>query len=155
MIRPDVKVTGQPTAAQLADFKVFGAFNGAETDAYLTGLLRAGMIAVQEWADTTLLATTVTMTVTEREDTLAPITLLLSGIAIESVKDENGEALDYKFLGHQVLVPAPAKAVVITYNATPTEGAALEALLLKAWRYAAAKYDGDPAPDINRIAAEI
>ena len=146
-------VTGTPTSEQLAGFKQFAAVNSAATDAALTAMLRRAFVEVQKWEDRSLLATSYVVSVTEREEPLAPVTLYGDGITIASVQDGDGNAIGYQFIGRQVFLNAPARVVVVSYSTTPT-ASALADLLPKVYRYACALYDGEDPQTLNRILQE-
>lgn len=146
--------TGAPSAAQLASFKEYAAMNGGASDAMLTDMLRRAMVAVQEWEDKTLLAASVKITATAREDDpTAPVTLYGWPLSVASVADGDGNAVDFSLIGRQVFPKAGAAALVIDYTTAPVEGI-VNPLLPKVYRYACALYDGMDAKDLNAILME-
>lgn len=153
MIQLSVKELGSPTEAQLASFKAYLASNGAETDAQLTALLRAAMVAVQEWEDRSLLDETIVLIHAHRADPRAPIRLYRSVDTIVSVKDQDGNALSYTRMGNLLTIEGAARNVEVEYKTKATEQiqASLED---KVFRLAAAKYDGETPQIINKILME-
>jgi len=152
MISVKRNVTGNPTADQLESFKAFASVNGAATDASLQEMLRRAMAEVQEWEDRTLLETDFSLTVTDREDPAAPVTLYGNPATVTAV-DAAGEAVDGKVLGRQFFPARPACALTITYTATP-DASDVADLAAKVYRYATALYDGESPQTLNRILQE-
>lgn len=153
MIQLQVIELGSPTAEQLAGFKAFFAGAGGETDEQLTGMLRSAMAEVQEWEDRSLLAETLAVIQAQRTDPRAPIRLYRSVTSVTSVTDENDAAVPYTRFGNMLYLGEPRRNVRVEYVTGPRE-ADLYELLPKAYRLAAAKYDGDDPKEINRIIME-
>jgi len=144
-----------PTAAQLAEFKAFIAANGAETDAFLSSLLKRAMMAVQDWDDRTLLAATATIVATGREDNPGEPVLLYGTPVADTIaaQDAAGNALGFSLVGRIVIPSFWAAALTITYTTAPDD-ADLADLMPKVYRYAAALYDGDDSSTLARILQE-
>lgn len=143
-----------PTAAQLAEFKAFIAANGAETDAFLSSLLKRAMMAVQDWDDRTLLASTATIVATGRENGNEPVLLYGTPVADTiSVADAAGDALGFSLVGRLIVPSFRSTALTITYNTAPDD-ADLADLMPKAYRYGAALYDGESSSTLARILQE-
>ena len=153
----DYRITqiADPTAAQLAGFKAFIAANGAETDAFLSGLLKRAMMDVQKWEDRTLLAGTATIVATGREDDPAEPVLLYGTPEVDSiaVTDAAGDALAFSLVGRLVLPSYRAASLTITYTTAPVD-ADLADLMPKVYRYGAALYDGEGSPALAKILQE-
>ena len=141
-----------PTAAQVAVFKEFAAVN-AGSEALLAEMLTRAMLAVQEWEDRSLLAATVTLTVTDREDTAAPVHLYLTPSEVTSVSNADGEALAYSLVGKELIPSYRTAAVTVVYKTAPEDGDLL-ALMPKVYRYATALYDGESSSTLARILQE-
>lgn len=152
----DYRITqiADPTAEQLAGFKAFIAANGAETDAFLTALLKRAMMAVQDWEDRTLLAGTATIVASGRENGGEPV-LLYGTPEVDSiaVTDAAGDALAFSLVGRLVLPSYRAAALTITYTTAPVD-ADLADLMPKVYRYGAALYDGEDSPALAKILQE-
>lgn len=144
-----------PTAAQLAGFKAFLAANGAETDSFLSDILKRAMCAVQKWDDRSLLAASATIVATGREDdTAAPVHLYQTpDTASIEVVDAAGDAVAFSVVGRLLVPSYRAVALTITYDTAP-DAADLAELMPKVYRYAAALYDGDASADLARILQE-
>lgn len=141
-----------PTAAQLADFKAFLAANGAESDAFLTAILKRAMLAVQAWDDRALLSGTATLVVSGREDN-DPVRLYLTPGTIASVLDGDATPVAYSLAGKALYPARSVRDLVITYAVVPADDD-LAALLPKVYRYASALYDGDESGALARILQE-
>lgn len=144
-----------PTAEQLAGFKAFLASNGAETDAFLYGILKRAMCAVQDWEDRTLLAATAMITATGREDDPGEPVLLYGNPKEDTIEAYNGagNAMEFSVVGRLLVPSYRVPALYIIYTTAPDEGA-LATLMPKVYRYAAALYDGDSSSDLARILQE-
>ena len=151
----DYRITqiADPTAEQLAGFKAFIAANGAETDAFLSGLLKRAMMAVQDWEDRTLLAGTATIVASGRENGGEPVLLYGTPDEVESVTGADGNALEYSLVGRFLLPSYLASSLTITYTTAPTD-ADLADLMPKVYRYGAALYDGEDSPALAKILQE-
>lgn len=141
-----------PTAAQLASFKEFAAVNSG-SDALLLSMLKRAMVEVQAWDDRSLLVSTAVLTWADREDPGAPVRLYQSPATISSVVDGNGDSVSYSLVGNMLVPSYRVGALTITYT-TSVSDADLAALLPKAFRYAAALYDGEDSASLARILQE-
>ena len=144
-----------PTAEQLAGFKVFISANGAETDAFLTSILKRAMMAVQDWEDRTLLAADATINATGREDDPGAPVLLYGSPVADTIEVFNaaGEAVAFSLVGRLVVPSYRTAALYIGYTTAP-DAADLAYYMPKVYRYAAALYDGDGSADLARILQE-
>lgn len=138
-----------PTTAQIAGFKAYASISESEHDALFSDLLKNAMLEVGDWEDVSLLAQTIRLTVSEREEN-GPITLYRGGGTITSVTDAAGNAIGYTMHGGAVLPDVFTPEVVITYNTSVSDGD-LARLLTRAYRYATAVYDGEDANTLQKI----
>lgn len=155
MIQVSVKSLGTPTTDQLAQFKAFYAGNGAESDAQLTAILRSAMVEVQEWEDVSLLDEEISIVCAARRDPRAPIRLYRTVKTISSVKDQDGNDIEYTRFGNLLTLGRPARNVEVVYSAGAGEnGFQVDNLLPKVFRLACAKLDGEDAKTVNAILME-
>ena len=128
---------------RLEQFKQYASVPDNSRDALLASLLKAAVIAVQEFADTALAACTL------RETAAVPasgiVRLYMGGGDITSCVDDDGEAVSFDPLpGGRVQVFVRERSVAVTYQTVPNEGDQ-ERLLPTVFRYATALYDGQGA----------
>lgn len=153
MIQVSVKSVGDPSAAMLDGFRQYLSAPETGNEALLRAVLKSAMIAVQEWEDRSLLPETIAVVVAARPDPRAPITLYRTVSEIVSVTDAEGKPLDYTLAGKLLQVSGPCRNAEVIYS-TAVEEADVDSLLLKVYRVAAARYDGEDAQTINRIIME-
>lgn len=153
MIQVSVKSVGDPCAPHLAEFRQFLGAAEAGNDALIKSVLKSAMVAVQEWEDRSLLPETITLIHARRPDPWAPVRLYRTVDEVTSVKDEDGNDMEYTRTGNLLQVKRPCRNVEVVYKTKPEAGD-VEALLLKVYRVAAARYDGDDARTINQILME-
>ncbi len=153
MIQVSVKSIGDPCGPMLDGFRQYLAAPDTGDDRLLKAALKSAMIAVQEWEDRSLLPETVAVVVAARPDPRAPITLYRTVSKIVSVTDADGKPLDYSRCGKLLQVTGPCRNAEVVYE-TSVDQADVDALLLKVYRVAAARYDGEDAQTINRIIME-
>ena len=154
MIQVSVKKLGEPSEQQLREFRQYLAAPETGDDGLLKALLRSAMADVQEWEDQSLLPETVVLISAGRRDPAAPIRLYRSVDKVESVKDENGEDIPYCRMGNLLTIQRPARGVEVVYTTTPVPCGVGDAMLVKAYRLAAARYDGEDSKTQNQIIME-
>ncbi len=153
MIQVSVKSVGDPSGPMLDGFRQYLSAPETGNEGLLKAVLKSAMIAVQEWEDRSLLPETIALVVAARPDPRAPITLYRSVSEIVSVTDAEGRALDYTSSGKLLQVTGRCSDAEVIYKTEVRKGD-VEALLLKVYRVAAARYDGEDAQTINRIIME-
>lgn len=153
MIQVSVKSVGDPFGPVLDGFRQYLAAPETGNDGLLKAVLKSAMIAVQEWEDRSLLPETIAVVVAARPDPRAPITLYRTVSEVVSVTGEDGAPLDYTLSGKLLQVAGRCRNAEVVYKTRPDQ-ADVEALLLKVYRVAAARYDGEDAQTINRIIME-
>lgn len=153
MIQVSVKSVGDPSGPMLDGFRQYLSAPETGNEGLLKAVLKSAMIAVQEWEDRSLLPETIAVVVAARPDPRAPITLYRSVSEIVSVTDAEGRALDYTRSGKLLQVTGRCNDAEVIYK-TEVQKGDVEALLLKVYRVAAARYDGEDAQTINRIIME-
>lgn len=153
MIQVSVKSLGEPNGPQLDGFKQYLAAPDTGNDGLLKRVLRSAMADVQEWEDQSLLEETITLIVAARPNPNAPVHLYRTVDTVTSVKDADGNDLEYSRLGNTLQIVGPCRNVEIVYETKP-EDADLMRLMPKVYRVAAARYDGEDPQTINRILME-
>jgi len=152
MIRLTIDRCAEPQVSQLAMLKQYASVPDSSRDALLKLLLTRAMKTVQEAADKSLLPSTLTLTVTEREDNAA-IRLYQTPDTIESVKDGKGEAIDYVRKGNSLLPRSFTETVVVTYTTRP-DPAQADSLFAVVLQYATALYDGASSEELAQILSQ-
>lgn len=146
MIRKNIISNGEPTKAQLIGFKAYANIDGTSHDEALAELLTSAMLAVQDYADTTLLVSTIQVV----DDEANGMVRLYEDVdEVLSVKAD-GESVDYSTKGNYIY--AHGNVVEITYRTRANAGSAAR-LMPVVYRYAAALEAGDSQSVLNRILA--
>lgn len=153
MIQVSVKSVGDPSGPMLDGFRQYLSAPETGNEGLLKAVLKSAMIAVQEWEDRSLLPETIAVVVAARPDPRAPITLYRTVSEIVSVMDADGKELEFTCSGKLLQVSGPCRNAEVIYK-TKAEQADVDSLLLKVYRVAAARYDGEDAQTVNRIIME-
>ena len=136
----------------LEQFKQYASVPDDSRDALLASLLKAAVIAVQEFADTALAACT--YRVTAPVPASGVVRLYMGGGDIVGLEDENGEQVRFDPLPGGLVQTFIRKGTVkVTYETVPNEGDR-ERLLPTVFRYGTALYDGEDPDVLKRILME-
>lgn len=148
MIRKNIISNGEPTAAQLKGFKAYAHIDGTSDDEVLSELLTSAMLAVQEFADTTLLACDIRVV----DDSADGMVRLYEDVdEVLSVKAD-GMASGYSLQGRHLY--AQGRVVEVTYRTRANAGSAAR-LMPVVYRYAAALEAGDDQTVLNGILKSV
>lgn len=148
-IRKEHITTSDPTTQQIAAWREYASINDTAQAALHKACLKAAMKVVGDWHDVTLLSGSVRIDVTEREDN-APVVLYGTPDTITSVKDGAGNALGYTYADGAVTPDGYTAGVSVVYTTKVNTGT-LDDLIVKAWRYATALYDGEDETSLSNI----
>ena len=136
----------------LQELKRYASVPDDSQDALLRSLLRRAALEVQEYADSSLLACSFRLDVTDNEDSRIRLYQTVSGVT--SVTDGSGRSLGYSLSGNSVSLSTSSETVSIMYDTVPDEGE-VGRLLPVAIRYATALYDGQDNTELTKIIQEI
>lgn len=136
----------------LQELKRYASVPDDSQDALLRSLMKRAALVVQEYADSSLLACSFRLDVTDNGGSRIRLYQTVSGVT--SVTDGNGGSLGYSLSGGCVSLSVPAETVSITYDTAPDE-AEIGRLLPVAIRYATALYDGQDNTELDKIIAEV
>lgn len=136
----------------LQELKRYASVPDDSQDALLRSLLRRAALEVQEYADSSLLACSFRLDVTDNEDSRIRLYQTVSGVT--SVTDGSGRSLGYSLSGNSVSLSTLSETVSIMYDTVPDEGE-VGRLLPVAIRYATALYDGQDNTELTKIIQEI
>ncbi len=136
----------------LQELKRYASVPDDSQDALLRSLLRRAALEVQEYADSSLLACSFRLDVTDNEDSRIRLYQTVSDVT--SVTDGNGRSLGYSLSGNSVSLSTLSETVSIMYDTVPDEGE-VGRLLPVAIRYATALYDGQDNTELTKIIQEI
>lgn len=136
----------------LQELKRYASVPDDSQDALLRSLLRRAALEVQEYADSSLLACSFRLDVTDNEDSRIRLYQTVSGVT--SVTDGSGRSLGYSLSGNSVSLSTSSETVSIMYDTVPDEGE-VGRLLPVAIRYATALYDGQDNSELEKIIQEI
>ena len=140
--------TSDPTPAQIADWMAYASISDdTQTTLYLH-CLKAALVAVGDWENVSLLAGTVRVNATQREDN-TPVALYGTVDAVTSVTS-GGTDLAYTAADGFVSPVSFTESVSVTYTTKVNEGDLLRHIV-KAWRYATALYDGEDSTALASI----
>lgn len=134
---------GDPQADHLEQFKQYASVPDDSRDGVLLKMLKRAMLSVQEFSDTAILPCKFEMTVVDvyRDEY---VRLYQGGKTVISVKDEDGNNVDYEREGNSLLIKKHCKALVVIYEneVNIPEAEKLQPVI---WQLATAIYDGEDA----------
>lgn len=137
-----------PTNQQIADWEAYASISDVSQAMLLKHCLKAAFVAVGDWEDVSLLAGSVRVDETEREDN-TPIQLYGTVDGITSVKS-GSESLAYTAVDGLVQPAEFRERVSVTYSTKVNTGD-LDRCIVKVWRYATALYDGEAETTLANI----
>lgn len=146
MIRKNIISNGEPTKAQLIGFKAYANIDGSAHDDALAELLTSAMLAVQDYADTTLLVCDIEVV----DDEANGMVRLYEDVDEVLSVNADGEPVDYSIKGNYI--HALGNVVSVKYRTKANAGSAAR-LMPVVYRYAAALEAGDSQSVLNRILA--
>ena len=152
MIRLTIDKCAEPQVSQLAMLKQYASVPDSSRDALLKLLLTRAMKTVQEAADKSLLPSSLTLTVTEREENVA-VKLYQTPDTIESVEDGKGNALKHTVSGNVLILDDYTETVVVKYTTRP-DPAQADSLFAVVLQYATALYDGASSDELAQILSQ-
>lgn len=146
MIRKNIISNGEPTKAQLIGFKAYANIDGTSHDEALSELLTSAMLAVQDYADTTLLVSTIEVV----DDEANGMVRLYEDVDEVLSVTADGEPADYTLSGNYI--HALGNVVTVKYRTRANAGSAAR-LMPVVYRYASALEAGDGQAVLNKILA--
>lgn len=152
MIRLNLISSDNVRCEWLQELKRYASVPDDSQDALLRSLMRRAVLVVQEYADSSLLACSFRLDVTDNEE--SRIRLYQTVSEVHSVTDGDGVSLGYSLSGNYVSLSDPPETVSIIYDTVPGE-AEIERLLTVAIRYATALYDGQDNSELEKIIQEV
>lgn len=136
----------------LQELKRYASVPDDSQDALLRSLLKRAALVVQEYADSSLLACSFRLDVTDNEGSRIRLYQTVSDVT--SVADGSGRSLGYSLSGNSVSLSTSSETVSIMYDTVPDEGE-VGRLLPVTIRYATALYDGQDNTELTKIIQEI
>lgn len=131
----------------LQALKSYAGISDDSQDYLLTSMLNRAFLKVQEYEDVALLASTIEVTVTDKEDEF--VKLYQGAAEILSVTNAEGAAITHKLISARQL-RVSGSVVKVTYTTEPTDEN-YQYLLPVVLRYATALYDGADVAELNKI----
>ena len=153
MVKLTTVSSAEPQREHLAAFKAYASVPDDHLDALLVQLLRTAFKMGQEAADKPILASSLELEVSERDDNSPVVLFQGEGASVVSVTDGTGAPLGYDRRGSLIFPNAATPVVRVLYMTVPdlAEGARL---LPFVYQYATALYDGADSKTLANILAQ-
>lgn len=152
MIRISIISAPDPDCGALEELRRYASVPDSSHDALLRGLLKRASMAVQEYADISVIPCTFRLTVDEYDG--RPVRLYQSSPEIVSVNNGDGNPVAWSLSGSLLSISGGAGTLVVVYKTTPDEGE-VDRLMPVVLRYATALYDGLGGDELSAILAEV
>lgn len=132
-----------PLADHLEQFKQYASIPDDSRDGVLLKMLKDAMLSVQEYSDTALLPCSFELVVYNVKY-YQDIRLYQGGKTVISVKDGDGNDLEYSRIGNRLRMKQASAVVTVKYS-NEINIAEAEKLQPIVWQLATAIYDGEDA----------
>lgn len=152
MIRLDLIECAEAGCPWLQELKRYASVPDDSQDALLRGLLKRAALVVQEYADRSLLPCRFRLTASGI--TGGRVRLYQTVSSVDSVRDAEGNDLQYTLSGNVVTLSPGTQCAVIEYSTGPADSEA-GILSAVAIRYATALYDGQDNVELSKIVSEV